>query len=267
MVPEVEFYMPGKNISWLVNKFETVNYNVSHKLTDKFVPRQDAAIVFHFGRRPRMLSPVDQILPPFFVAPLCPTANSIRLEGETNGFIVICKPTVLSRVLGISMLAGQEIFIPLSESVFGPVWKLMSKCDSRSGKIDIFTEFIGDLYPEPYVADDTDIMYGKIINRDFSTPLREVISGFKVSERTVQRKFRERLGITPKMLSRITKVNYLWDRISKSEHIDYQDLVFMGNYFDQTHFIKDFKAITGETPDHFFRRNLKIAKIFSGREA
>ncbi len=266
MAPEAEFFRPGNDISWLVKQFEAINYNVSQKLTDKFVPREDAAIVFHFGNRPRMLSPVDQALPPFFIAPLCPTANSIRLEGRTNGLIVICKPTVLSRILGISMIAGNRIYIPLSEQLFGPVREKMGRNDSPTAKIDIFTEFIGNLHKDPYVPDDTDEMYEKIINSNFSTPLREVIKGFNISERTVQRKFRDRLGISPKMLSRIVKINYLWNKTGVNEHIDYQDLVFMGNYFDQTHFIKDFKAITGETPDHFFRRNLNIAKIFSGRE-
>ncbi len=267
MAPEAEFFKPGNDISWLVKQFEVIRCDVSCIMTDKFVPREDAAIVFHFGNLPRILSPVDQVLPPFFIAPLCPTANSIRLEGKTIGFIVICKPTVLSRVLGISMIAGNRIFIPIPEQIFGPVRGRMNESDSPAAKIDIFTEFINNLQQRPYVPDDTDDMYEKIIHSNFSTPLREVISQFKVSERTLQRKFRERLGITPKMLSRITKINYLWNSIGVSERIDYQDLVFLGNYFDQTHFIKDFKAITGETPDHFFRRNLHLAKILSGRES
>jgi AraC-like DNA-binding protein len=40
--------------------------------------------------------------------------------------------------------------------------------------------------------------------------------------------------------------------------------VFDGNYFDQAHFINDFKSITGETPSYFFNRNLQITKMFSG---
>jgi len=266
MAPEAEFFTPGKDISWLVKQFETINYNVSNRVADKFVPREDASIVFNFGTLPKILSPVDHILPHFFVAPLSPTANSIRLEGKTDVFIVTCKPTVLSRFLDLNMVAGNRAYIPLSDQLFGPVWEMMSKCCSTAGKIDIFTGFIINLQQEPYVPDDTDAMYERIISSNFSTPLKEVLMDFNVSERTVQRKFRQRLGITPKMLSRIVKINYLWNKTGVSENIDYQDLVFMGNYFDQTHFIKDFKAITGETPDHFFRRNLNVARIFSGRE-
>jgi AraC-like DNA-binding protein len=42
-------------------------------------------------------------------------------------------------------------------------------------------------------------------------------------------------------------------------------MVFDGEYFDQSHFIKDFKMITGESPNHFFKRNLELVKVLSGK--
>ena len=72
-------------------------------------------------------------------------------------------------------------------------------------------------------------------------------------------------GITPKKLLRLVRFDYLWTKINNEKTIDYQDLVFDGNYFDQAHFINDFKSITGETPSYFFNRNLQITKMFSGR--
>lgn len=266
MVPEAEFCMPGNDISWLVRQFETIRYNNSKPITDKFVPRPDTSLVFHFGNLPCILKPAVQPLPPFFMAPLCPTANSIMIEGETEVFIATCKPTVLSRVLGISMIPGKLIYIPISETVFRPVWEKMKKHDNPAGRIAVFSQLIRELHPGDYVPDETDRMYDKIVNNSISTSLHNIVSDFSVSERTVQRRFSKRLGITPKKLERIIKINYLWNRINTNGNLDYQDLVYMGNYYDQTHFIKDFKAITGETPDHFFKRNLHVAKILSGIE-
>ncbi|HOW09067.1 MAG TPA: helix-turn-helix domain-containing protein [Bacteroidales bacterium] len=265
MIPDAKYYTPGDDISWLVKQFESIRYNSRWRLTDKFVPREDAALVFHFGDRPRMMSPVNQQLPRFFIAPLVPTAYSIMLKGLTDSLIAICKPTILSRILKISMIPGSKVYIPLSGTAFSRAWEMMNKYDDPEGRIKAFTKFILKLHPQVYTPDETDEMYEKILGSNFHTPLREVIGEFKVSERTVQRRFRERLGITPKMLSRIVKINTLWNSISTKETIDYHDIVFFGNYFDQAHFIKDFKAITGETPDFFFRRNLSVTKIMSGR--
>ena len=64
---------------------------------------------------------------------------------------------------------------------------------------------------------------------------------------------------------RIVRLNYLWTKIKYDSAVDYQDLVFNGNYFDQSHFINDFKYIVGETPNQFFNRNLEIVEYFSGK--
>jgi len=96
-----------------------------------------------------------------------------------------------------------------------------------------------------------DDIYDRILEDGVSTPLSRIVQGFDISERTLQRKFLRRIGITPKKLMRIIRINEVWEKVKNGDAIDYQDIIFEGNYFDQTHFIKDFKAITGETPDYF----------------
>lgn len=265
MIPDVRYFKPGNDISWLVKQFEAINFYSKKGVADKFVPRQDASLVFHFGSLPLMMSPAEHQLPRYFIAPLVPTANRIMIKGRTDVLIVTCNPTILSRILGISMIRDKKVCLNLPKHVFNPVWETMKKHNDPEGRIKAFSEFIHDLYPGNYIPDETDMMFEKICNSSFTTQLRDIISDFQICERTVQRRFRERLGITPKMLSRIVKINYLWNTINSKGPIDYQDLVFLGNYFDQTHFIKDFKAMTGETPDYFFKRNLNVVRILSGR--
>lgn len=98
-----------------------------------------------------------------------------------------------------------------------------------------------------------------------SQPLSEIFESLCINERTLQRHFIKRVGVGPKLLARIVRVNYLWDQIERDGLNDYQDLVFLGNYYDQTHFIKDFKNIIGETPSSFFNRNLGLVKLLSGK--
>lgn len=265
MLPEVKYYCPDADIAWLVTQFEFISYRSRRELTDKFFPREDAALVFNFRNRPQMVSPVSQILPPFFIAPVCPTANAISITGPNESMIVICKPTVLSRILGINLTPGNSIYIPLPEKLFHPLWDLMKSQEKPESKIRTFTAFIKDLCPRKYIPDETDRSYDLIMGKGINSHLNSIISEISVSERTLQRRFRNRLGVTPKMLIRIMRINYLWETTVRGGKIDHQDLVFLGHYFDQTHMIKDFKSITGETPCTFFRRNLGIARIFSGK--
>jgi len=265
MLPEANYYTSDADIAWLVRQYEFIRYDSSNELTDKFVPREDAAIVFHFGTKPRIVSPVDQQLPRYFIAPVTPSANSICISGMLECFIVTCKPTVLSRVLGISLAHAGRIYVPLPDEVFGPIYEKMRSNRSSEERIASFSVFINSLHPGKYIPDETDLIFDAIMKKGINTNLSEIISDFSVSERTLQRRFIKRLGATPKTLVRIMRINYIWDSITTDKRIDYHDLVFLGNYFDQTHMIKDFKSITGETPDAFFRRNLEFARILSGK--
>lgn len=265
MLPEAKYYQPDEETSWLVRQYEFISYGSKKVLTEKFVPREDVSIVFHFLDRPRLVSPVDQLLPQIFIAPLVPSANSIRICGHLDCFIVTCKPSVLSRVLGISLSSGNRICLPLPDELFVPLWKKLKGEQTEPGRIKIFTEFVNTIYPGRYIPDETDEVYEALLQKGINTGLQDIINGFSCSERTLQRRFRNRIGTTPKMLLRILRINYIWDSINSGRKIDYHDLVFLGNYFDQTHLIKDFKSITGETPDVFFRRNLGMARIFSGK--
>jgi AraC-like DNA-binding protein len=265
MLPEARYYRPADEVSWLVRQYEFISYRGEQALTDKFVPRDDVSIVFHFGSLPRLISPVDRMLPGYFIAPLTPSANSISIPGKLDCFIATCKPSVLSRVFGISLAPENRIWVTLPDETFAPLWKKMKKEQSAEGRIFLFNEFVSGFHPDRYIPDEIDLIYDAIIRKGINSNLNDILRMFSCSERTLQRKFRTRLGPSPKKLVRIMRINYVWDSINSDRNIDYHDMVFLGNYFDQTHMIKDFKSITGETPDVFFRRNLRIARILSGR--
>lgn len=262
---KVKYYKAGNDLDWLVKQFETIYFKGNDVILDKFIPREDASIVFHLKGCPQLVKPTDQCLPPFFIAPLSPNANLIRIDKEMDTFIVSCKPTVLSGILNISLVPGSQTYIPLPYDIFFPLWEKLSHLKSAEQRIKYFYRFADNIMQSTYIPDETDIFYDTIVKNGLRVPLREIINSFPVDERTVQRKLRKRLGVSPKTLIRIVRFNYLWEKINSNNIIDYQDLVYYGNYFDQTHLIKDFKAITGETPDYFFKRNLRVVKIFSGK--
>jgi AraC-like DNA-binding protein len=265
MLPDVQYYSPGADASWLVRKYEFIRYDSPNTLTDKFVPREDAAIVFHFRNLPHIFTTRCQTLPPFFITPLIPKSNSISLTGPTDTMVIMCKPTVLSRILGIRLSDISSGCVHLPEELFRPVWAAMRNIEMPEVRMEIFSGFINSLCPCGYLPDETDRNYELIVRNGLCTQLHDIIKELGISERTLERRFHDRLGISPKMLIRILRINYLWRITSSKTEIDSHDLVFIGNYFDQTHFIKDFKSITGETPDAFFRRNLHVVKIFSGK--
>lgn len=69
----------------------------------------------------------------------------------------------------------------------------------------------------------------------------------KISSRHLERKFTERIGISPKQLCRIFRIKNVLNHLNPSE-CDWASLAVANGYFDQAHFIHEFKFFTGQSP-------------------
>jgi len=106
-----------------------------------------------------------------------------------------------------------------------------------------------------YTADETS---NKIISHTVNCILKdgptvdlpEIAQNCGISIRTLQRKFRESVGVSPKYFARIMRFQqslfYLHKGLENITTISYN----LG-YFDQAHFIHEFKAFSGLTPSGF----------------
>lgn len=263
---DARFYPPPPSLAFLVRQFETIKIPGGLTFNDKFIPRPDAALVFHFKAKPRIIAPVALSLPSYFVAPVVPKSLQLVSWEEMDSFIVCCHASVLSRVFDIEIPTKPYFNIPLDPDRFQPLWEQMARAGSDRKCMAIFEAWVrACVGQEKRAPDQIDDAYLRIVNESVRTPLSAIVEVSRMSASTLQRKFARRVGVTPKLLIRITRLNYLWDRIRFNRAVDYQDLVFEGHYFDQAHFIKDFKSLTGETPGFFFSRDQKIAAILSGR--
>jgi methylphosphotriester-DNA--protein-cysteine methyltransferase len=77
---------------------------------------------------------------------------------------------------------------------------------------------------------------------------------------------KDRLGNSPKNLAKIIRINRVLKSYNPYNPINQMDLAYLGGYFDQAHFIKDFKGIMGCTPKKYFNNpNLTFDFYNSGR--
>ena len=260
---DVKFFRNNEQNEWLVRQFE-IFLNESF-LAEKFIPRPDISIVFHFKDCPLISGKTNIQLEPFFTAPIIPKSIVLNFNGTMDTFIVICKPTVFSRVFGIDLTPIPKRSIDLPNAIFQPLWKELSQLKTTEERIDHFTCFINSFQQTSYQPDAIDLFYEKITEKGITALLKEIIRDYPACQRTLERNFIKRTGVTPKTMMRIVRLDYLLTKKKKKKAIDYQDLVFDGSYFDQAHFINDFKSIIGETPNYFFNRNLHITRMFSGQ--
>lgn len=86
-----------------------------------------------------------------------------------------------------------------------------------------------------------------------------------ISRRTLERQFSDNVGLPPKYYARVLRFNHAFGLERARPDLDWFDIIHDCGYFDQTHFIKDFKHFTGEPPVAFYSKPHPIEAIYVGR--
>lgn len=76
----------------------------------------------------------------------------------------------------------------------------------------------------------------------------------EMSRQHLNRIFTEAVGLNLKTFARIVRLQSALKRARRSPSKDWVDLALESGYYDQAHFISDFKILTGTTPTKFFGR-------------
>lgn len=80
----------------------------------------------------------------------------------------------------------------------------------------------------------------------------EALSGeVFIGTRQLQRTFREYVGISPKVYSRIVRFRTAYDYLILHPNAGWAEISYRFGYADQSHFIRDFKQFTGNAPTVF----------------
>jgi AraC-like DNA-binding protein len=66
--------------------------------------------------------------------------------------------------------------------------------------------------------------------------------------------FRDEVGLTPKLFCRIQRLRQVLYLLVGKEHVDWMDVALTCGYFDQAHFIHDFRTFAGCTPTAYLEQ-------------
>lgn len=90
--------------------------------------------------------------------------------------------------------------------------------------------------------------------------IKKVCNEAGMSQTNLQDHFKEMIGTSPKLYCRIIRFIALYQYILTHNHVEWSDLVYRYSFFDQAHFIRDFKTFFGYTPSKIHLANGNVAK-------
>jgi methylphosphotriester-DNA--protein-cysteine methyltransferase len=81
--------------------------------------------------------------------------------------------------------------------------------------------------------------------------IKELLSGLPISRDPFEKRFRKITGTSPKHFAAIIRLQNLIENYSGA--VSLTEAAYSAGYYDQAHFIKDFRSFTGQAPLDFFK--------------
>ncbi len=121
--------------------------------------------------------------------------------------------------------------------------------EDQGRMIERAEQFLRERRPE---RDETVAVIHGIVDRISAdreiTKVDDLVSRLNVNKRTVQRIFSQYVGVSPKWVIKRYRLLEAAEQLAGGDVTDWPALALDLGYFDQAHFIKDFKAIVGRAP-------------------
>lgn len=121
-----------------------------------------------------------------------------------------------------------------------------------------FTTLISCISQDPLF---TDWAVEEIIKQKGVISTNKLAKALKVSERHLQRAFKDRIGLRPHKYATIIKINHIVNDFNRGNS-QLIDLLCQYEYYDKSHFRKQFKALTQTTLSSYLGFQNKAAQSF-----
>jgi AraC-like DNA-binding protein len=180
---------------------------------------------------------------------------SILLQGKGRVVGVRFKPGAFHAFVSASVSTFSNRSLSLVEA-FGPRSNQLEAAilplDDKAAMIEIVERFLRERLPErdPKVELINEIVECIIADRGI-TRVDHIVSRFGLRTRALQRLFNEYVGATAKWVIKRYRLLEATEHLAAHGEVDWAKLAVDLGYFDQSHFIKDFRSIIGQTPSEY----------------
>jgi len=269
----LRFYNPSPDLEPYI-----YDYVVMHNLgsgfqlpRDKFVPFFGGGMVFHFQDPTRMQRDLfDEAMPDHLLFGPQHRYSYMTPGSRFDILIVKFKLTGIYHCFGIPpevLLCVNYVDLKL---IFGQVmddlYQKMAQVKILEERITLLEAFIRhqlSLRKRVEVNGLVDYAVRRIIAARGCGKMAAIFEDAGVDDRTFRRNFQLKVGISPKLFARVVRINGVLHDMDNMPHVEIGDIIHNYSYFDQAHFINDFKDIVGETPSSYIHKDKTSLKIIS----
>ncbi|MEC5142056.1 helix-turn-helix domain-containing protein [Chitinophaga sp. 212800010-3] len=209
----------------------------------------------------------DKQLPDLMVYGQSTRYTELSLTGTICTIGVCCYPNALRSVFGINANELTDGCMDLNLMSASGKYRLTEKLAdalSLTEKIQVIAAFLFDEISKNSGASDeiTQFALAQIMDSRGSISLKDLQQQLQLTERSFERRFKQGVGISPKLFSRICRFQYSLEQLKKNNYSKLSDIAFENDYADQSHYIRVFKEFAGFSPNQFQKKTSDGASNF-----
>lgn len=261
--------LPPMSLSSLIDCYWVVESNDLTISRQKIIPDGFPEIIFHYGDPYRIN-----------ISGKWETQSKQLLAGQIRNHFLL-ENTGLSGMIGIKLkphaLAG-IFFIEMSEYTdevvdlmsvlseeFEEICPEMISDSPYKSKVEKLNSFFETYLPSVSKSDKIEQAIQLIFEKKAALSVSDIAEMISISERQLERLFKRYIGLSPKFYCRIIRFNHIFELIQKEEK-EWGKIAQLTGFYDQSHFIKNFKEFTGEDPTKYFFDEKNMANFFLKKE-
>lgn len=211
-------------------------------------------MIFHYGDLYRQYLPDGS----FILRPRC------FIFGQISSLLEI-EPTGVSGIMAARFRPdGFASFAPfpinemenkavMLRKIFGEDAALFEtsvlSASSNEERIKLIESFLINKLSSPEAADRIAKASVEILlNHSGQVSVYELAEQLNINRRQLERRFSSVIGLSPKQFSKMIRLQAALKMLQQKQFISLTSLAYENGYYDQAHFIKDFKEFTGMSP-------------------
>jgi AraC-like DNA-binding protein len=252
---------PIQEASHLVECYWIIENDNPKEMRQKIVPDGFPEIIFHFADPYRInLGKGWEIQPMSLLAGQIRKYFFLENMGKASILGIKLRPTTLAFLYEIDMALLTDKVVELSIMPLRELELLVRIASSFEKRIAIANKYFGAL-DQKIISNPLREAISKIFKSSGMTTVKELALKSGLSERQLERQFKKHIGLSPKFYSRIIRFSSIF-QLHEQGNPNWLDLTYGAGYADQSHFIRNFKAFTGDDPTAYRFGEKNMANFF-----
>ena len=209
-----------------------------------------------FQQDPKVFSGFEgEQLPQLFVFGQATKHGQLHSGGSFRTIGVNFQPAALKAVFGLNAreLTDQNTCVQLLTKT--SLNEQLVNCRSVKEQVACLTVFLQEQVHDT-AADNKKLSYA-VAALQQGKKLPAVLHALNISERSLERLFLTHIGITPVLYARICRFQASMALLRQGAYRSLTDIAHLQGYYDQSHFIRDFKLFSGVSPRIYLRKAIE----------